>query len=314
MLMLLSPGAALAHPSGLQTGDAWWWAWNPDGLILSNLLIVSVVYALGLGRLWQRAGRGHGVPVWRAVAFGAGISVLLVALVSPVDTLSDDLAWVHMVQHMLLMTVAAPLLVCGAPGYVWLWCLPDRLRRRLSPRLRRRRGGGFTARAARIAIAAWLLHAVVMWIWHIPFLYELALSDPLVHDLEHLTFFLAAIFFWRVVLDARRQVALHPAAAVVYLFTTSIHASALGAAMALAPEPWYPGYLESAPRWQLSPLEDQQLAGLIMWMPACTVYAIAALIVLSAWLRSVSHHESETLLSHAPHSPATGSLADFTSP
>ena len=130
----------------------------------------------------------------------------------------------------------------------------------------------------------WALYAVGLWIWHLPYLYEWALQDPLVHDIEHLTFFIVSCLFWRVTLDVRVHLTLNPAASVLYLFTTSLHTMALGVLMALSPRVWYKVYVGRTEGWGLSPLEDQQLAGLIMWMPGCIVYAVVAAALFARWL------------------------------
>jgi len=253
---------------------------------MANLLVLALAYGLGIRRLWRRAGKGRVITKWRAVCFVLGTLTLGFALLSPVDALSNDLSWVHMCQHMLLMVVAAPLIVAGAPGMVLPWVLPVRWR---SPLLRILAGSNNSALAAIYSFfwnpcAIWLLHAIGLWIWHLPKLYQWALHDPLVHDVAHLTFFLVGCLFWRVVVDVRNQRTLPPLLSVFYLFTTSIHTMFLGVFMALAPHVWYPIYAERTLVWGLTALEDQQLAGAIMWMPSCMVYAVVAVIVFAVWM------------------------------
>ena len=278
-----------AHPSGLQAGDPWWQAWHIDPLVLTNLAFLFALYGWGLFRAWRRAGVGRGVPQWRAIVFATGLLAVLVALISPLDTLGDDLSWVHMTQHMMLMVVAAPLIVLGAPGLVGAWALPRAWRKMSHFPLWPRRAVS-RRRLRRLfwnPLFVWLLHAIILWAWHLPALYELALIDPLVHDIEHLSFFLVACLFWRVAIDPRAQLRLNPGLSVLYLFTTSLHAMMLGVFMALSPSVWYPIYAGRTKLWGLSPLEDQQLAGLIMWMPGCAVYAIVAAGLLAGWLREL---------------------------
>ena len=284
LLVAGSADVARAHPSGLRAGDPWWQAWNADWLVLSNLAVMAALYAYGLRKLWRRTGVGRGVRSWRALAFAAALLTILIALLSPVDALSDDLSWVHMVQHLLLMAVAAPLLVLGYPELVLLWVLPRRARRALGRWPQRNAVVGALWWGSWNPLLIWAVHAVALWGWHMPVLYEWALYDPLVHDIEHLTFFLASVLFWRVAIDPRSNLRINPGLGVLYLFTTTLHASALGALMALSPRPWYPIYAGRTEAWNLTPLEDQQLAGLIMWMPGCTVYALAAAVLLGSWL------------------------------
>lgn len=280
----------VGHASGLEAGDVWWLAWNFDPLIAFNIGAAASLYALGLRNAWQRAGRGRIASVSRSLCFFIGLMILTVALMSPLDVLSNDLSWVHMIQHMALMVVAAPLIMFGTPGIVIVWVIPQAWRKRVLP-IVTGSGPGFIAGTAGVfqrwlwnPFLVWWLHALGLWVWHIPWLYELALVDPLVHDVEHLTFFVVACLFWRVVIDSRRRRIIAPGLAVLYLFTTSIQTMFLGVFMALSPTVWYPIYAGRTERWGLKLLEDQQLAGMIMWMPACTTYVIVAIFLFIHWI------------------------------
>ena len=286
-LLLTSPvvagadaGAATEHPV---RPDTLWRAWNFDLLILLNLGLLGFVYLHGIRQLWGKAGVGRGVGRGQAAAYLTSLGVLFVALISPLHALSEELASAHMMQHMLLMVVAAPLFVFGTPGLVITWGLAPQWRP-AAARWRR----GLDADALQRPYLPWVLYAAVLWVWHQPIAYQAALVDPLVHDVQHLTFFGAACLYWRVVLDPLRRRRLHPLAAVVALFTTSLHAMLLGVFMALSPAVWYKVYGARTAAWGLTPLEDQQLAGLIMWMPACLVYPAAAAIAMGAWLGTLS--------------------------
>jgi len=195
------------------------------------------------------------------------------------------------VQHMALMMVAAPLLVLGAPAFVLLWALPLEWRKRLTPVIHWVERWNSPWYLLWQPLLLWSLFAVALWIWHLPPLYQAALRDRVVHDFQHLVFLGAAFLFWRVLLDPLSRLRLGRGAGVLYLFTTSLHASALGVFMALSPRVWYLDYQATAPAWQLTPLEDQQIAGLIMWMPACMVYALAAAALFALWLREGEREE-----------------------
>ena len=214
---------------------------------------------------------------WRAGCYAAGIMALALALVSPVDGVSAALFSVHMVQHLLLVMIAAPLLVLGQPHVAMLWGLPKSARRRVAQAWRRtpgmRTGWRLTSRPA----AAWVLHTAALWAWHAPRLYEVAVRDEAMHALEHATFLLTALLFWWVLAGhgARRRLGF--GAAMLYLFTASLQSVILGALLALSRQPWYQVHFGTTAPWGLSPLEDQRLAGLIMWVPAGLVY-IAALV------------------------------------
>jgi putative membrane protein len=292
-LLLTCPSAAWADGSRTEPGT-WWQAWSWDPLILLSLGLLAGIYGRGLARLWRRVGVGRKVARWQAAAYLGALAVLFVALLSPLDALSVELASVHMVQHMLLMTVAAPLFILGAPTLVLAWGVPEMWS---AERGRRHEGMRLFGRSAfRIPHAAflwqplfvWALYGMALWAWHHPILYQAALRDALVHDTQHLSFFVAACLFWRGALDPLGRRRLHPVAAVPYLFATSLHASALGVFLALSSRPWYGDYAGRTSAWGFTQLEDQQLAGLIMWMPACLIYPAVAATLLGSWLASLA--------------------------
>jgi putative membrane protein len=264
---------ALAHTAapGPRSGFEWW---------LLALLAASVaLYAIGVRRLWRRAGRGRGITVAHTARFAAGWLVLCAALVSPIDTLGAALFSVHMVQHELLMVVAAPLLVLSRPFEAWTWALRPAWRKALGGVAR---FGPLRAawRTCTEPIGAWTLHAVALWAWHVPALFEAALAHEGVHVAQHACFFVSALFFWWSVFSrsARRG-----GASVASLFTTMMHTSALGALLTFAPTPWYAHYADTA-AFGLSALEDQQLGGLVMWVPGGLAYLGAGLAIVAASL------------------------------
>jgi cytochrome c oxidase assembly factor CtaG len=187
-----------------------------------------------------------------------------------------------MVQHELLMVVAAPLIALGAPLTGMLWAWPRRTRQRLVDAVRRtpiaRAWPGITAPAT-----GFFLYAAALWLWHIPAFYDYALEHEAVHVVQHLCFFTTAALFWWGIAHGRHG-RLGYGAAVVYVFATAIHGGLLGALLTLAPRVWYSPY-EGGRVGGLSPLEDQQLAGLLMWIPAGLVLAGAGLLLFAAWLR-----------------------------
>ncbi|HSM57779.1 MAG TPA: cytochrome c oxidase assembly protein [Candidatus Sulfomarinibacteraceae bacterium] len=267
---------ALAAPPTPQTI---WRAWNADPLLILGLLLAAALYARGLRALWRRAGPGRGVRRSHVAAFAAGLLVLALALLSPLDALSSALLAAHMVQHLLLMLVAAPLLVLGLPPVAAAWALPrsPQLARwwHRRPLLRR------AWRALSHPVTAWLLYAGVLWAWHLPRLYEAALLNETVHALEHAAFLGAALLFWWALRHAR---ALSSAGGALFLFTTALHSGLLGALLTFAAAPWYPVYSIAPYAWGLTPLQDQQLAGVIMWLPGSLVYLGAVLLLLGSWL------------------------------
>ena len=257
------------------------WTWSPT--VLAGLVLGAWIYARGLRALWRRGGTGRVVSAWRVASYFAGLVSLFIALVSPVDALGDALFAMHMTQHLLLMMVAAPLIVLGEPVTVTLWALPLRWRRRVGLTLRRTRWLRTAWRALTLAPIAWTLHVGTLWLWHAPIFYEMALQSELVHEFEHATFFLTALLFWWL-LFAPHGRRLNIGAKVAYLFAAMLQGTILGAVITFARHPWYWSYFGTTKAWGLTPLEDQQLAGLIMWIPAGLIYLVALIPIVASAL------------------------------
>lgn len=277
MSLLLHAGAPLM-PHDL------WQAWSLEPVVLGGLAAAMTLYAAGLRRLWRRSGPGRGVPPWRAWCFAAGILALAVALVSPLDALGTALQSAHMAQHLVLMIPASLLLVLGAPVVPMLHALPRSARRAVG-----HTWGRFPAlRAAATAVVrkpvVWLLNVGVLWAWHAPQLYDAALGDEVVHALEHASFLGVSLLLWGAVFPPSRRRAAR-GAGILLLVATAMQGGLLAAMLVFADRPWYASYATSPVRWGFSPLEDQQLAGAIMWVPAGTVYLAAATALFLAWIR-----------------------------
>jgi putative membrane protein len=280
----LAAGAAAAHGGAHAAAGDGWPPWNWAPYVTLPLALCGWLYLRGTLRIWRASRRGSGIRIRQAAAFGAGWLTLAAALVSPLDALGGALFSAHMVQHELLMVVAAPLLAVSAPLVAFLWALPRAWRRRLG-RLAHRGWWPAAWRALTGPLAVWAVYALVLWGWHVPGAFQSAVTSELVHALQHLSFFGAALLFWWVVVRSGRSAAGH-GAAVIGVFTTAVHSTALGAFLTFAPTVWYPVYLERTAAWGLSPLEDQQLGGLIMWVPAGIVYVIAAVVLVARWLQA----------------------------
>jgi putative membrane protein len=224
--------------------------------------------------------------------FLCGLTVLAASLLSPLDRWSSTSFAFHMTQHELLMLIAAPLMVLGRPLPRFLWAFPVGARAVLS-RLVRTRAIGQSWKWMLNPLSAWVLHAAVLWIWHAPAFFDAAVRSSAVHDMQHLTFLASALIFWSALFEERIRE--RQGAAVLYLFTTTVHTGVLGALLTFATHPWYSAYLQSPPQASFSPLEDQQLGGLIMWVPASLVYVGVGLALLAQWIQS-----SETAARHRP--------------
>jgi putative membrane protein len=263
-------------------------AWNLDPLLITGLLLAVWTYRRGRVRGPQRA-----ADIRRTWCFAGALIVLVVALISPVDAMSGVLASAHMVQHVLLILVAAPLLALSAPSSTLLRGAPPALRR-APGRWRRRLGLTSTDLAAlRHPVAVWLLHAATLWLWHARVLYDAALHSEFVHIVEHTTFLVTGLLFWRVVIGARTAGRVSPGAGVLLIFGMAVQSVFLSVLLVFARTPWYAGYAATTRAWGLDQLADQQLAGAIMWVPAGLIYVVAGLAVMVAWLRTVEHQGAE---------------------
>src|SRR5581483_413959 len=230
-----------------------------DFALLSGLVAFALIYAFAI-RTAKAGGRSE------VAAFCAGWVVVVFALASPLEEWADGSLTAHMAQHELLMVVAAPLL---AAGHLELAIVA------LTPR-RRRRALVWWLRMLRINMpVAWALHGTAIWAWHVPTVYQAALATPFLHAIEHMCFLGTALLFWRAALDRR----LGAGAAALYVFATSLHKNVLGALLFLSPLIWYPIYGTSP-----AALADQQLAGLVMWVPGGVVLAVTALFLVGRWL------------------------------
>jgi putative membrane protein len=270
-----------AHVGDDAAGDALALRWSADPDVLLPLLLSAGAYAGGVARAWRVLGRGRGIGPRRVATFAIGWGVLALALLSPLDVLGLQLFSLHMLQHELLMVVAAPLLCAGRPLVAWWWLLPPAGRGAWRAAVRQP-AWSVTWRSLSAPWTAWALHAVVLWGWHLPVAFEAALLQPRWHTLQHVCFLAGALLYWWSVLRPAPRA--QQGVALLSLFTTLLHTSALGALLALAPHPWYPLYAQRSAAWGIDALTDQQLGGLVMWAPAGLSYALAALAVAARWI------------------------------
>lgn len=200
---------------------------------------------------------------------------MVAALLSPLHPLGEQLFSAHMAQHEVLMLVAAPLLVFSRMDQVVPWAFPLSGRKALL--------GSFHSPIIHSAFVALVAHAMAIWVWHIPALYQASIRSEMVHAAQHLSFLLTAFWFWWTLfyrIAAKRE---HGTAAA-YVFITALHTSILGAILTFSNHLWYPIYVASAPSFGLTELQDQQIGGLLMWIPANLVYIAIGLWLLRAWI------------------------------
>jgi putative membrane protein len=281
-IVAASPALASAHTGQALAPHDLWSAWSFEPLVVAALIISASLYVRGVARLWDR-GTGVGIRRWEAASFAGGCFALVVALISPLHALGGVLFSAHMVQHELLIAVGAPLLVVGRPLIPFLWALPVGARRSVGDWSK---AGAIasTWQTLTLPSVAFTLHAIALWVWHLPGPYQSTLHSELMHTLQHSSFLFSALLFWWTVFKVRGS-ALGYGGAVFYLFGTGLQTGALGALLTFAPTLWYPAYAATTGPWGLTPLDDQQLGGLIMWIPGSIPYLIAGLVVFARWLR-----------------------------
>ena len=275
----------------LQPHDLWH-AWSVEPATIVLLSLSAACFARGTGCVWRAAGVGRGVRRPNVWSFAAGWSILALSLLSPLHALGGVLFSAHMAQHELLMTVAAPLLVLGRPLIPFVWALPVSWRRTSgawvnAPIV------SVTWRALTRPVTAFFIHAVAIWVWHVPALYDRAVTSESMHALQHASFFTTALLFWWVVLKANASRE-GTAISIALLFATVLHTGALGAVLTLTSRLLYPVYGATTAGWGLTPLADQQLGGIIMWVPGGLPYVAAALMLFVRLLG-----ESDQRLPHA---------------
>jgi cytochrome c oxidase assembly factor CtaG len=286
------PASSAAHAHEL-TADVSGAHWTFDPWIVVPLIIFGLMYGIGALVLNQRRVHDSGVGLWQAVACAAGWLSLIAALVSPLHWLGEQLLSFHMFEHEILMAVSAPLLVIARPIGTLLWSLPRRVRLSVG-RWMRLPTTDVVWGLLSAGRTATILHGMAIWGWHAPLLFDAAVSNLVLHRVQHLSFFLTAVLFWWSVF--RRS---ETGTAAWHVFITMLHTSVLGALMALAPHLLYGEQQEAAAAWGLTPLEDQQLAGIIMWVPAGTIYAGAALSLIALWIKRAAKGTERTDAFHA---------------
>jgi putative membrane protein len=273
-VMLLWCQPALAHGGDHDVAPSWTF----DSWIVTPLLLLGFAYGLGTLKLWPRTRAGHKVHARKTTTYALGWLFLAVALVSPIHALGEQIFTVHMIEHEIIMVIAAPLLVLARPAAAFLWALPKPARFALATATRRPLMRGIWTFLTTPRNAT-MIHGLAIWIWHMPILFDSTVSDVLVHRLQHVSFLLTALLFWWALIWRAGY-----GVAAWHIFVTMVHTSILGALMAVAPRVIYTAQTAHALDLGLTPLEDQQLAGIVMWVPAGTIYAAATLVFVALWI------------------------------
>ncbi len=249
------------------------WNWQPSIIIGTVLAIGLYLYAVGPLRVKYHL--APEVKTSQVVAFLLGINLIFLSLFSPLDKLGDDYIFsAHMVQHLFLTIIGPPLLVAGTPG----WLIQPLVRKRVVLRI-----GKLLTHPA----VAFFLFNANFWLWHAPSLYDATLFDQNLHILEHLTFIVLGVIYWWPVFGPAVDGLSHLSIGgqVLYIFLGGMPTVALGAGLTFAP-PLYTPYIYAPRVWGISPAVDQQLGGLIMWVPANLAYIVVVSVLFIRWMQA----------------------------
>jgi putative membrane protein len=262
--------------------DFWWTAWAFDPGVWFGIVVLQGTYLLAIGPLRQLFATSQPITTRQLSFWSLGILTLILALITPLATLSDRYLFsAHMLQHILLTLVAPPLLLLGIPGWIF-----EPLRTR--PLLLK------LARVLTNPFVAFAVFNVVFIGWHVPDLYNLALYSPLVHVLEHLTMIFTALLVWMPILSPTKLLPRVPLPVrVLYIFLLSVLQTGLGALLTLARVPVYIFYTQATRIWGISALEDQQWAGLIMWIGGGMILLLVFTILFFRWFNANGPIEGE---------------------
>lgn len=261
-----------------------------QNLPLAGVVLAGLLYWLGgrrqrrlLGPARMRRQR------WRTVAFAGALLVIVGALAQPLDGLADELFWAHMLQHVLLLVVVAPLLVLGAP-WMRLWrAFPLSVRRPVARGVLHGRAAAplrAVGRAVAVPFIAWALLNGDLVAWHVPALYDLTLRNEVVHDFEHVTFLVFAVLAWLQLVDSPPlRASLSAPRRVACALGSMTVGWGLAVALAYASTPWYAPYAQLAHRpGGLSALGDQRLGAGIMWVPGSLPWALLIVVLVYRWI------------------------------
>ncbi len=260
-------------------------SWDFHPVVAGGVALAGILYWWGRHRM---KGQGRGLsapPAWRAWCYGLGLAMLAFALLSPVATYSELFFFLHMTEHMLIIIVAAPLLLLGAPLLPTLWALPRGFRREVGLLFSRGHPVHRLCHQLTRPLPAILIYLVVVGGWHIPRFYDAAEGVTLTHDLEHLSFLIASlVYWWPVVHPTGGRRRLSYLASIPYLIPALVEGTIIGIVLTFARVPVYETYQRVPRVWGLSVMADQQLGGLIMWIVGGALYLVPILALFQLFL------------------------------
>jgi putative membrane protein len=292
LTILLVPCATCAHG-----GDSVRANWEAELLSALFLTLCAILYGIGAVKLHRRAVLHRLVGLPQTMLMSAGLGILAITLLSPLHALAEQLVSAHMVQHLLLMLIASPLIVWGRPMIVFIWALPRRSRKMFAS-VWRKFHGDTLARIIQHPATAWIAFCGSIAFWHLPRLYRIAVNDEGLHVLMHLSFLAAGLLFWSVVLEPSGKRRLDFGRSILFVFSAAMVTGIPGALLSFGRRVIYQDPNAAMP-FGLSPLEDQQLAGLIMWIPMDLVLFGVAGALFVAWLSSADRRQLANGPAHA---------------
>ena len=253
--------------------DFWLTQWNWEPSILIATVLITGLYLYAIGPLRKRYFPEEPVKTGQTVSFLLGIFFMFLSLVSPLDELGDSYLFsAHMVQHLVLTMIGPPLLVIGTPG----WFIKPLVRNKIAFRV---------AKALTYPAVAFVLYNVDFWLWHAPPLYNATLENQNIHILEHLTFIVFGILNWWPIFSQSKDLPrLSIGGQVLYLFLSGMPSVLLGAGLTFSP-PLYAPYIAAPRVWGISAATDQQLGGLIMWVPVSISYIVVMSVLFIRWMQ-----------------------------
>ena len=302
-LAVASPVAAHGTPGPAPVLPGVLFAWSFDPTILGPVVVLAAGYLWAVRRV-DRAHAANPVPRIRSVCWLLGLGAIVLALQSPIEAYDTTLFSVHMVQHILLTLVAAPLLALGAPITLILRVVrPETRRRIVLPILH-----SWPVKAITFPVVTWLLFAFAMWGTHFSPVFERSLEEPAVHQVEHLVYLVTASLFWwpAIGLDPSPWRMREPVR-ILYTFLQMPQNSFLGLAIISATAPLYSHYATLVRGWGPSVMDDQQMAGAVMWIVGDLVFLAAILGIVVSWMR---REERESRVNDLREDPARAAIRE----
>lgn len=264
-------------------------AWDFSPPIVIGLLIAAIGYELASRKL--KVANRPAPPSWQVLSYFGGLLIVAVALMGPLDTFNDELFFLHMLQHLALMQLAAPLILLGRPVQLGLKAISVKRSGPVLKTVLRRRPVRAVLSVITMPLVAVIAYNANLVAWHVPGFYDAALRSDLIHEVEHLMFFGFALLFWWPIIDpVPRHHKMPKHWAIAAIFLTMVVGIGIGAILTLSPSVIYPFYLDTVKPWGLTPFVDQQIGGLIMWVGGGFLY----LLILIGLLISALGFEDES--------------------